>query len=196
MTRRLERPGPLLALVFALGFALTVAIPFAVNAAIVDPRVHDLPATGASISYQPVDGSAGVAYRAPGGWFYRESEVGSDSQRFSAPGESASIEVRFVPARTTARATLEDARGQDAGGLDLQTVAAGPSASRGERLWAMLPDGGAVGVAQIDVSGWAVVVTASGTAPGGAWTIVPDLLASVTTTEAESHTTDTTDGAS
>ncbi|QJU54841.1 hypothetical protein SCB71_17325 [Herbiconiux sp. KACC 21604] len=214
-TRRLERPGALLALVFAVAFALVVGAPFAVNAAIVDPRVHDLPAGGASISYDPPDGSPGVEYRAPGGWFYRESEVDSDRQVFNAPDESATIEAKFVTAGSSARETLSAALSIDDAGLVLGPVDASPAAqagasdasadaqaeasdgsaassdataraSAGERLWGTSSDGGVVGVAVVPGTTMAVVVSADGTPPDGSWAVVEKLLASVTVKAAAS----------
>ncbi|WP_368498484.1 hypothetical protein [Herbiconiux sp. A18JL235] len=186
-TRRLEHPGALLALVFTLAFALVVGAPFAVNAAIVDPRVHDIPADGATISYDPPDGTAGVEYRAPGGWFYRESELDSDRQVFNAPDDSATIEARFVPAGTSARATLSAALSTDDAGLVLGPVdpsteapADATTGATGERLWGTSGDGGVVGVAVVPGTTMAVVVTAQGTPPGGSWAAVERLLGSVT----------------
>ncbi len=211
-TRRLERPGALLALVFAVAFVLVVGAPFAVNAAIVDPRVHDLPADGASISYDPPEGSPGVEYRAPGGWFYRESEVDSDRQMFNAPDESATIEAKFVTAGSSARETLSAALSIDDAGLVLGPVDASPAAqagasdasadaqaeasdgspdaqngaSAGERLWGTSSDGGVVGVAVVPGTTMAVVVSADGTPPDGSWAVVEKLLASVTVKAAAS----------
>ena len=186
-TRRLEHPGALLALVFALVFALVVGAPFAVNVAIVDPRVHDIPADGATISYDPPDGTPGVEYRAPGGWFYRESELDSDRQVFNAPDESATIEARFVPAGPSARATLSAALSIDDAGLVLGPVdapaeapAGATAGAAGERLWGTSGDGGVVGVAVVPGTTMAVVVTAQGSPPDGSWAAVEKLLGSVT----------------
>ncbi|MCS5715279.1 hypothetical protein NVV95_12050 [Herbiconiux sp. CPCC 205716] len=160
---RLERPGAALALVFVVLLLAVIGVPALGNALVVDPRVTVLPEGGKSFS--PTRDGAGVTYRVPGGWFFRESEFSGERQLFHSPEETALLDVRFVDAGRTAAETLLREAGSELDGVVLHDVTSERS-DGADSATVVRADvqGAAFGVVQFDGSPVALVVRGSGTA--------------------------------